>query len=208
MDKIKRLRGSFRMGDSDWGGNWVLFWWAGSCSVNLSSNFLLMDGSVFSLCCLTWGQTMVEVMKIMATSFKRFHAHTAYSVSPTLQQATANPCLSQRLLDTHGQVWVSLLWRHFSFLLGAYKFLLIKYQREYNKNVIFLLRKWRQECIMCRYGTKSGVTITGVPRASARSPCDLPPSPTLLYLLQVWDGVVPHPGPHTPVSSLSRWAHS
>ena len=68
-------------------------------------------------------------------------AHTAYSVSPTLQQATADLCLSQRLLDTHGQVWVSLLWRHFSFLLGEYKFLLIKYQREYNKNIIFLLRK-------------------------------------------------------------------
>ena len=32
-------------------------------------------------------QTMVEVMKIMVTSFKRSYAHTA----PTLQQATANP---------------------------------------------------------------------------------------------------------------------
>ena len=32
------------------------------------------------------------------------------SVPLTLQQATANPRLCQRLLDTHGQVWVSLLW--------------------------------------------------------------------------------------------------
>ena len=32
-----------------------------------------------------------------------------HSVSPTLQQASADPCLCQRLLDTHGQVWVSLL---------------------------------------------------------------------------------------------------
>ena len=36
----------------------------------------------------------------------------------TLQQATADPRLHQRLLDTHGQVWVSLLWGHCSFLLG------------------------------------------------------------------------------------------
>jgi len=41
-----------------------------------------------------------------------------HSVPPTLQQATANPRLCQRLLDTPGQVWVSLLWGHCSFLLG------------------------------------------------------------------------------------------
>ena len=33
-----------------------------------------------------------------------------HSVPPTLQQATADPRLHQRLLDTHGQVWVSLSW--------------------------------------------------------------------------------------------------
>ena len=50
-----------------------------------------------------------------------------HSVPPTLQQATANPRLHQRLLDTHGQVWVSLLWGHCSFLLGpgAHKFLFV-----------------------------------------------------------------------------------
>ena len=36
-----------------------------------------MDGAVFPPCYLTWGQTMVEVMKIMATSFKRSHALSA-----------------------------------------------------------------------------------------------------------------------------------
>ena len=36
-----------------------------------------MDGAVFPPCCLTWGQTMVEVRKIMATSFNRSHAGTA-----------------------------------------------------------------------------------------------------------------------------------
>ena len=61
---------------------------------------------------------MVEAMRIMATSFKRFHACTAALSAPTLQQATADPGLHWRLLDTHGQVWVSLLWGHCSFLLG------------------------------------------------------------------------------------------
>ena len=41
-----------------------------------------------------------------------------HSVPPTLQQPTAEPFPHQRLLDTHGQVWVSLLWGHCSFLLG------------------------------------------------------------------------------------------
>ena len=41
-----------------------------------------------------------------------------HSVPPTLQQATTDPRLHQRLLDTPRQVWVSLLWGHCSFLLG------------------------------------------------------------------------------------------
>ena len=41
-----------------------------------------------------------------------------HSVPPALQRATANPHLRRRLLDTHGQVWISLLWGHCTFLLG------------------------------------------------------------------------------------------
>ena len=41
-----------------------------------------------------------------------------HSAPPTLQQATMDPQLYQKLLYTHGQVWVSLLWGHCSFLLG------------------------------------------------------------------------------------------
>ena len=52
-------------------------------------------------------------MRIMVTSFRR-----SQSVPPTLYQATADPRLHWRLLDTHRQVWVSLLWGHCSFLLG------------------------------------------------------------------------------------------
>ena len=61
---------------------------------------------------------MVEVMKIMATSFKWSHACTATLSAPTLQQATADPHLHWKVLETHGQAWVNLLWGHCSFLLG------------------------------------------------------------------------------------------
>ena len=52
---------------------------------------------------------------------------TATLTAPGLHLATADPHLLQRLLDTHGQVWVSLLWDHCSFLLGpgAHKVLFV-----------------------------------------------------------------------------------
>ena len=55
---------------------------------------------------------------IMVTFFKRSTHTLLYSVPPTLQQATTNTRLHQRLLDTLGHVWVHLLWRHYTFLLG------------------------------------------------------------------------------------------
>ena len=63
-------------------------------------------------------QTMVEVMKIMANSFKSPIHALLHSVPPTLQQATADPCLHLRPLDTHRKIWVSFLWGLCSFLLG------------------------------------------------------------------------------------------
>ena len=42
-----------------------------------------------------------------------------YSVPLTPQQATVNPRLCWRLLDTHRQVWLSLLWVHCSLLMGT-----------------------------------------------------------------------------------------
>ena len=70
---------------------------------------------------------MVEAMEIMVTSFKRSHACNAALSALTLQQATIDPRLHRRLLDTHRQVWVSLLWGHCSFLLspGAHKVLFV-----------------------------------------------------------------------------------
>ena len=61
---------------------------------------------------------MVELMKIIVPPSKGPMYTLLHSVVRTLQQATSDPHLRWRLLDTHGQVWVSLLWGHCSFLLG------------------------------------------------------------------------------------------
>ena len=50
----------------------------------------------------TWGQTMVEVMKIIGISFKRFHTCTSTLSAPTLPQDTADPGLCQRLWTLMG----------------------------------------------------------------------------------------------------------
>ena len=50
-----------------------------------------------------------------------------HALPPTLQQPTTDPHLHRRLLDTHREVWFSLLWGHYSFLLGpsAHKVLFV-----------------------------------------------------------------------------------
>ena len=55
---------------------------------------------------------MVEVMKIMVTSFKSSMYTLLHSVPLTLQQAIVDLLLHQRLLYIHRQVWVSPLWGH------------------------------------------------------------------------------------------------
>ena len=66
----------------------------------------------------TFFQTIVEVMKIMVIHSKDPMHVLLHSVPPILQQATTDPHLCWRLLDTHRQVWVSLLQGHCSFLLS------------------------------------------------------------------------------------------
>ena len=70
---------------------------------------------------------MVEVKKIMLTSFKRSHARTAALSAPSLAAGHYQPTPPLRLLDTYGQVWVSLLWGYCSFLLipAAHKVLFV-----------------------------------------------------------------------------------
>ena len=69
-------------------------------------------------------------------------------------QASVDQCL-QRLLDTHRQVWVSLLWGHCSFLLGpgAHKLLFVPSKR------LFL-----QSCV-CSGGSMVGLVVTSSKRA-------------------------------------------
>ena len=62
---------------------------------------------------------MVEVMKIMVTSFKRAHAGTASLSAPDLAAGYLQPT---PLPETPGPSWASLgqsIWGHCSFLLGA-----------------------------------------------------------------------------------------
>ena len=93
-------------------------WWerltvgeTGSCSDGqglLSKSliqFLMMGGAVFPPCCLTWGQTMVEAMKIMMTSFKRSHAGTATLSAPSL---AADHCWPTPPPETSGHSRASL----------------------------------------------------------------------------------------------------
>ena len=55
--------------------------------------------------CLTWGQTMVEVTKIMVTSFKRSHAGTAALSTPS---PAADHCQPTPPLEAPGHWWASL----------------------------------------------------------------------------------------------------
>ena len=68
---------------------------------------------------------------------------------PTLQRATANTCLCWSLLDIHGQVWVSLLWGHCSFLLGpsVHKILFVPSKSLFPQSSVssgnFMMGQWR-----------------------------------------------------------------
>ena len=91
------------------------------------------------------------------------------SVSCTLQQASADLCLCQRLLDTHRQVWVSLLWGLCSFLLdpGVHEVLFVP-----SKNL------FPQSCVSSG-GSMVGLMATSSKRSSAipRSAAPRTPAP-------------------------------
>ena len=112
----RRIRGLWKLPDGrDWLRGKLGLVLMGRAMLSKSLIQFSIDGwSCVPSLLFTWGQTIVEVMKIMAISFKRSHAYPA-----TLQQATTDPHLHWRLLDTHRPFWVSLLWGHCSFLLGA-----------------------------------------------------------------------------------------
>ena len=86
-----------------------------------------MGSAVFPPCSLTWGQTMVELMKIIVTSFKRSHAYSAVFSAPDPAAGHHQPSPPPGTPGHSQASWVSLLWGHCSFLLGpgAHKVLFV-----------------------------------------------------------------------------------
>ena len=72
---IVRIRGLWNLPDQrDWlRGKLGLVLMGGAMLSKSLIQFSVVGGAVFPPCCLTWGQTMVEVVKVMVTSFKRSH---------------------------------------------------------------------------------------------------------------------------------------
>ena len=66
------------------------------------------------------------------------------SLPPALQQDTVDPCLCWRPLDTHGQVWVCVLWGYCSFLLGpdAHKVLFVPFKSLFPQSCVSSVAQW------------------------------------------------------------------
>ena len=94
----------------------------------------------------------------------------------TLKQATTDPCLSLRLLDTHSQVWASLLLGHCSFLQGPGV-----------HKVLFVLSKslFPQSCVSSD-GAMVGLMVTSSKRASAIPRSAAPRAPAVLVDINLW----------------------
>ena len=123
-------------------------------------NVLLVGGTVLPPCYLTWGQTIVEVMKIITTSFKRSRACIATLNAPNPAAGHHRSTLHRRLLDTHGQVWVSLLWGHCSLLLVHTSFFCV------------LQESISQSCV------SSGTSMVGLMATSSKRAYVIPRSTT------------------------------
>jgi len=103
----RRIRGLWKLPDGrDWLRGKLGLVLMGGARLSKSLIQFSVDGwSCVSFLQFTWGQTMVEVMKIMATSLKRSHACTATLSVP-------NPAASHHqptpLLETPGHSQASL----------------------------------------------------------------------------------------------------
>ena len=121
-------------------------------------------------------------------------------VPSDLWQATTDPFLCQRLLNTHGQVWISLLWSCCSFLLGP---------RLYK--VLFVPSKslFPQSCL-CSGGSKMGLMATSSKRVYAipRSVAPRAPDPVAVHCWHVPpQETLKHSSGSASVGSLGPGAH-
>ena len=139
MEKDKRLM------EASWWRDWL----SGKLSLVLMSRAMLSKSliqffvggqAVFPLCCLTWGKTMVEVMKIMVTSSKRSQACTAALSTPN---SVAGHRWPTPLLETPGHSRASLG----QSLVGSHSFLLGPGVH----NILFVPSKslFPQSCVSC-----------------------------------------------------------
>ena len=114
----------------------------------------------------------------------------------TLQQATTDPRLHQRLLDIPGQVWVSVLWGHCSFLLGpgAHRVLSVP-----SKSL------FPQSCV------SSGGSMVGLMATSTKKAYAIPRSAALRAPSPAAGHCRPTPPPesagHVQVSVSFLWGH-
>ena len=107
----------------------------------------------------TWGQTMVEVMKIMATSFKRSHTYTATLSAPS---TAAGHCQPTPPLETPGHSQASLGQSLLESLLlspGVHKVLFVP-----SKSL------FPQSCV------SSGNSMVGLMATSSKMACAIPKS--------------------------------
>ena len=103
----RRIRGLWKLSDGrDWlrGKLGLVLMGRAMLSKSLIQFSVNGWGCVPSLL-FAWGQTMVEVMKIMVTSFKRSHAHTATLSAP---EPAAGHCWPMPPPGTLGHSWASL----------------------------------------------------------------------------------------------------
>ena len=98
------------MGETDWEGKLGLVLMGRAMLRKCLIPFSIDGWGCVSFLLFTWGQTMVEVMKIMVTSFKRSQACTTILSASDPAAGHHRPTPPPETPRHSWQVWVSLLW--------------------------------------------------------------------------------------------------
>ena len=132
-----------------------------------------MGRAAFPPCCLTRGQTMVEVMKIMVTSFNRSHACTATLSDPNPPAGHHRPT---PLLETPGHSRANLG----QSLVGS---LLLSPGSWHTQGSVYALQESISQCCASSGSSMVGMMATSSKRAYAipRSAVPRAPAPTAVH---------------------------
>ena len=104
---------NFMMGETNWGGIWVLFWWAmlSKSLIQFSvDGWVCVPSLLFDLRPNYGGGNEDSGNLLLKVPCR--HCCTQFPwpcTRPPLTSVSADPCLCQRLLDTHWQVWVKII---------------------------------------------------------------------------------------------------